>query len=306
MRKRFEIVAVMSMLAAGAWSASAAVIPFDPDGGGPDGTVQLGSMDFTQGSSLGENVLVGQEWTLYYQSSLGSLLDGSASVIVGTGLNVNYEITVVAAVDVVTTFFDGNNIQFQRAVTPGVNFFRLYYDTSLNADPLAGTGFNDGTLILDSSARTDLVGFFNFTSGGPAVLDQFSADDWGGTLTRVGIGAFSTSAEVTSFDASFFPGLGDELLDLVFANSSQILPFRETDPSYQFWDGSGFVPSDVGAVNGVDGPDVIVQADANGSFEPVPEPASERVRCLGFIPVRLKTRAGARRLPFFIFKGWIS
>lgn len=255
-------------------SIHAAVIPFDPDGGGPDGAVQLGSMDFVQGSSLGENVLVGQEWTLFYHSSLGSMLDGNANVINGTGLNTNYEITVTAAVSVVTTFFDGNNIAFQRAANPSTNFFRLYYDTNLNSDPLAGTGFNDGTLILDSAARSDLVGFFNFSTGGPQLLDQFNADNWAGTLTRTGIGAFATSAEVSFFDPNFFTGVGDELLDLVFANSSQITPFRETDPSEQFWDGSGFVSSDVGAINGVNGPDVLVQADANGSFEPVPEPAS--------------------------------
>jgi hypothetical protein len=269
------------------WTASAlqaAVIPFDPDGGGASGTVQLGSLDFVQGNSLGEDVLlggVGHEWNLYYQSNLGSLLDGNANVITGTGLNADFQITVVAGITVRTTFLDGTNLRFELAPNPTTSFIRLYYDTNLNANPLAGTGFMDGTLILDATVNGDLQGFFNFTATGVANLDSFNANDWPGTLTRTGIGAFSTSAEVTYANTDFFNGTADELPALVFANSSQILPYRETDPSRQFWDGSGFVTTEVGAVNGVSGPDVLAQADANGSFEPVPEPTSLALWAMG-------------------------
>jgi hypothetical protein len=257
-------------------TARAAVIPFDPDGGGADGTVNLGSMDFVQGSSLSEDVLlggVGHRWTIYYQSSVGTLLDGSATVIAGLGLNSSYQITGVAAIEVVTTALTANSIAFEIAPNPSVNFFRMYYDTNLNANPLAGTGFNDGTLIMDSTANSDLVGFFNFTTGS-GNLDQFNANNWPGVVTRFGIGAFSASAEITYYDPNFFVGVGDEEVDFVFANTSEILPFRETDPSQQFWDGAAFVPTQIGSVNGVDGPDTILQADLNASFEPVPEPAS--------------------------------
>lgn len=278
-------------------SARAAVIPFDPDGAGGDGAVSLGSMDFVQGNSLSEDVLlggVGNVWTLYYQSSLGSLVDGIGNVIGGTGLNVDYQITAVAAIQVRTTFANANgNIAFEIVNNPATNFFRMYYDTNVNSNALAGTGFNDGTLILDAAANSDLIGFFNFTASGVGLLDQFNADNWAGTLTRTGIGAFSASADVTYFDPNFFTGTGDELVDLVFANTSEILPFRETDPSRQFWDGAAFVATDIGAFNGVSGPDAVLQADLNASFQPVPEPTSVVLWGLGaglMVAVRLRRR----------------
>lgn len=271
-----KVLLTAGLLALMTPTARAAVIPFDPDGAGGDSAVNLGSMDFVQGNSLSEDVLlggVGHTWTLYYQSTLGSMLDGSASIINGTTLNTNYQITAVAAVQVRTTFLSANSVAFEIAPNPSVNFFRMYYDTNLNSNALAGTGFNDGTLILDSTVNSDLSGFFNFTAGF-GNLDQFNANNWPGVTTRNGIGAFAASAEVTYFDPNFFIGIGDELVDIVFANSSEIVPFRETDPSQQFWDGTNFVATNIGSVNGVDGPDTILQADLNASFEPVPEPAS--------------------------------
>lgn len=277
-----RVLLTTGLLAALVSSARADIIPFDPDGGGPDGSYLIGSMDFLQGNSLSEDVTlggVGHTWTLYYQSSLGSLVDGGGNVITGTGLNVNYQITAVAAVTVQTTFLGAGTIQFELAPVQSVNFFRMYYDSSLNANALAGTGFNDGTLILDSTVNSDLIGFFTFTAAAPSALDQFNANNWPGVLTRSGIGAFSASASAGYQDNAFFTGADD--IELVFANTSEIVPFRETDPSQQFWDGAAFVATNIGATNGINGPDVILQADLNGSFKPVPEPASMVLWTLG-------------------------
>lgn len=253
------------------------VIQFDPDGAGGGGTYSVGSFDFLQGNSLSEDVLlggVGHEWTLYFQASLGSLVNPSGGVINGTGLNVNYEITAVAAISVRTTILDASGIAFERSANPSLNFMRLYQDTSINANALAGTGYNDGTLILDSTATADLNGFFFFTTANAGALDQFNTNNWAGVNTRGGIGAFSTSADISFADTNFFVGGPGELVDILFANTSEIVPFRQTDPSQQFWDGTSFVGTNIGAFNGWTGPDVIVQADANASFNVVPEASS--------------------------------
>lgn len=294
-----KVLLATGLLAAVASSARADIIPFDPDGLGSDGTYLIGSMDFLQGNSLSEDVLlggVGHTWTLYYQSSLGSLVDGGGNIITGTGLNTAYQITAVAAVDVVTTFISASSISFELAAAPSVNFFRMYWDAALNADPLAGTGFNDGTLILDSTVNSDMLGFFTFTAAAPSALDQFGTNNWPGTLTRSGIGAFSASANSSFSDDDFFVGAED--IELVFANTSEIVPFRETNPSFLFWDGGAFVPTTVGAINGTSGPDVILQADLNSSFRAVPEPASVVLWTLGLatmgvVQLRRRNKASA-------------
>ena len=254
------------------------IINFDPDGQGGQGAYSVGSFDFLQGNSLSEDVLlggVGHEWTLYYQASLGSLVNPSGNVITGTGLNSSYQITAVAAITVRTTGLDLSGLTFERAANPTTNFMRLYYDTNLNSNALTGAGYNDGTLILDSLAETDMAGFFFFTTANAGALDQFNVNNWAGVNTRGGIGSFSVGADITYANSDFFQvNNPNESFDLLFANTSEIVPFRQTDPSQQFWDGSGFVATNIGSFNGVTGPDVLVQADANASFSVVPEASS--------------------------------
>lgn len=267
-------------------TATADIIQFDPDGVGGGGTYSVGSFDFLQGNSLSEDVILGgagHEWTLYFQASLGSLVNGSGGVIAGTGVNSSYEITAVAAISVRTIGLSPGSLAFERAANPAVNFMRLYYDSNVNANPLAGTGYNDGTLILDSSAETDLAGFFLFTSMNAGALDQFNTNNWPGISTVGGIGAFSSSADISYADSNFFVGGPSSLVDFIFANTSEIVPFRQTDPSVQFWNGSSFVTSTIGTLNGISGPDVILQADANASFTVVPEASSMMLAGLGAV-----------------------
>lgn len=289
LRRLFSCIVTCSLFMFG--SARGDLIHFDPDGNGSDGTYDVFSFDFLQGNSLSEDVFlggVGHEWTLYYQSTLANISNSVGNAITGTGLTSNYEITAVAGITVKTTSLAGNTIIFERAASPATNFLRLYYDSALNANPLAGTGYNDGTLILDSTAESDLAGFFTFTSNNAGALDQFISDDWPGVITRGGIGALSLTASVTYANTDFFTD--GALVDLLFANSSEIIPFRETDPSQQFWDGSSFVSTNVGAHNGISGPDLIVQADANANFTVVPEASSMLLAGMGVAALFLARR----------------
>lgn len=293
-RSFFALVLSMTTVSA----ATADIILIDPNGGGSGGPYAVGSVDFLQGNSLADQALtggVGHQWTLYYQAVLGSLVDPIGNVITGTGLNTSYQITAVAGITVETISLSPSTFVFERAAAPSTNFLRLYYDTNVNANALAGTGYNDGLLILDSTANDDMFGFLTFQGGPSVALDQFNVNNWPGTLTRPAIGAFAVSADISYVDPLFFSTVNPfDSIAVVFTNSSEALPYRETDPSVQFWTGAGFTPSQIGAINGLSGPDALVQADANASFqvEAIPEASS---LILGGLATSLFAAFGIRR-----------
>ena len=66
----------------------------------------------------------------------------------------------------------------------------------------------------------------------------------------------------------------------------------ETDPSKQFVGIDGVTPviPALGAVNGISGPDVIIEADANATFSVVPEPLSAGLMALGAMALLRKRK----------------
>lgn len=257
-----RIALSLVLLAVAALSARAD-FPFDPDGAGPRPTIQVGAFDFLVGNSLAKGALAGETWTLYYQASLASLTDKDTLPIPDTGLNVDHEITVVAGITVKTTKV-GMMLNF--ALVPGnSNFVRIYHDDKVDANPLAGTGYANGKLILESHTTDDLQGtliIMNF----PSALDRFgSNNDWPGVMSLRGLGALQASSVVSSFDTAFFQ-LPQGAIERIDINSSQAAPFDQMQPSKQFWNGTGFFAPAIGATNLKTGPDGLLQADANASF----------------------------------------
>jgi hypothetical protein len=140
-------------------------------------------------------------------------------------------------------------------------------------------------------------------------LDNASGSS-GGTLddypeidTVQGNGSTSLGATINFFDPLFFTSfpLGPSSIRITMFNTSQVLPFGEEDPSAAFvkagggaapvTDGAGAgggtgIPS-IGPINGLSGPDIQFQQDANQSFDTVatPEPASLAIWSLALASV---------------------
>jgi hypothetical protein len=244
---------------------------------------------------------VGESFRVLTQAKLGEFQNPSGVEVTGTGLGTDFEWTVVIAfTETLTTLLDttGSGFEDFARFTADPNqssLLQIYYDASSNSNPLAGTGFNDGTLILEAQLVNAAQGTFTVTEvlsdpddeDSPLVpqvglLDQINDDDWAGTQTIVGSGSTGVlDWAVSSVNNAFFPEVfaGSVIsMNLLFGNVSQQTPFNQVDPALQLWDAIAGAAntSNVGAVNLLDGPDGLLQTDFNSSFvtERVPEPAS--------------------------------
>ena len=320
--KALKVLAAAAVAVGVAASAQAENISvqFDPDGTGAAGSISVNSFDWAVGNALakGGNLAVqtfattGQQipFDLYYQAKLASVnLQGG-----GTGLPPNLntafggtdEITIVAGFTEVVTSVQGipgtagSVATFDLAANPRVNYLEFYFDDSVDANNLAGTGFNrnpvdsDAQLILRAEITNILASNFELSPAAITDLDRFDANNYPAIDSVVGAGATNLQALVTFADPNFFLNVQDlinETLLLTLFNSSQILPFDQADPSAQFLststttaDGVAPIPDGAGAgtigtINGGPigaggGPDVQFQVDGSSAFAVVPEPAS--------------------------------
>ncbi len=211
---------------------------------------QLGSMQDTIGPSPAISMLPGTEITMMIKAPQ------QISTVVGAVTN--------------------------SILAPGApNVLELWYHAAANADDLAGTGFNDGMLILSASI-TALSSTITITPGPAVTLDQIGTDDYPGVVTLNLSGPASFTATVNYLDPSFF------LSSFTTVNFSTTLSsiFTAVDPAAQF---DGIVPV-TGLINGQDGPDIRYQSTSELRFV-IPEPSSLGLMLLGF-SVLLRYRRG--------------
>ncbi|MGA2497363.1 MAG: flocculation-associated PEP-CTERM protein PepA [Tepidisphaeraceae bacterium] len=293
-----RVLGVAVAAAAMSQTAQAALVWIDPDGpAGVNPPVLVGSIDLLPGNALNKNVLLpnSTQFTNYYQARVGAFLDANNNVIPVVGLNDpaspnHFEITVVAQFDLTVT---------SSTVGPGtattgtalasvqpVNFVRFYYDTNVNASDLAGTGFADGTKILEGAATFFGGTFVEFTGFPPANFDNYGVNDYPGIKSNTGTGGALVEASITSTDPGFFIS-PPSVLGMNFSTTNGE-PFNDTNPSQQFLG----IPANVGAINGVSGPDIQVQADAAASFL-VPEPGA--LALMGLVALALRRVRRHRR-----------
>lgn len=263
-------------------SASASVIQFDPDGSGPGAAVNAASLDFLPGDAM---ILYqgGSTGTLFYQAKLGSVVGADGNPIPTPGLNGpagnpnSYEITAVFGVDLNVTVVPGSPsmLSFSTLSSPGSNaYYSLYFDHSMNANNLAGTGFRDGTRIFSASINYALgSAAVDQSASGP--LDQVNPGNFATIQTPRVAGGGTVAGPANSVDPAFFPN-PSSILGMV-TTGTIAAPFTYVDPSMGFVVGAdGFTsaaPYLVTAMNGDSG-ELAVESDAATSFTAVPEPAS--------------------------------
>lgn len=304
---QFTLTATASaMISLGAFGsiASAAIFTFDPDGPAPaNGPAAISGLDWSVGNSLAANrvpAVVGNGYEQYYQTTLAGVINGNGTTVAPVGLNSTFEITAVARM---SQFIDGvtNNsgvTNVHSRLSPGQAqsaFFEIYYDDTPDASNLAGTGFNNGTLIFSGAPlghRPNSSVFANAATenGAPIVenYDDFGADDYPQIVSLVGSGGMNFETAVDTANANFFIST----ITTMFFNTSLTTPFRETDPSHLFagvaGGGASLITPNLGSINGATGPDFQFQADANSTFTGIPEPLSTATSllCLGGLMLR--------------------
>src|SRR5688500_14204038 len=296
-----KILGAAIALALAATVAQADTVRIDPDGAAPgDGTLQVGSLDWATGNSIaigagGAGFAVGSTFQVYAHGRLNAFQDPDGNGIGGTGLNSDYEWTFVAGFRETIVSIDPATGTATFVVTPGPeNFFRIYYDDTPDASNLAGTGFNNGTLIADGTGSTGSGTFGRsvVSPGGPGnPLDACGANNYPAISSINGTGGTRLSGLIRFTDPSFFLA-PPTIFDFAF-DSQQNLNLRQTNPSALFTNAAnatvvpGATVASVGTCNGClviegGGPNIVFETDASSTFSTlVPEPNSLALLGLG-------------------------
>ncbi len=329
-RSTLTVLAALAVaaLALAVPAQASTIVPIDPDGPGPQALIQVGALDWNVGNSIMLNLGSGTS-QVYAQGNLANF--DNPGPIAGTGLNVNYEWTYdLGFLNSVsqTCLPDCTNptsmLTQLTSISGGDNFFRIWFDPSKDSNPLTGTGYTNGTMILEGFIEAG--GGNNFTAqnltgicstgvtcaatpnGSPIPLDNFGPNNYPGMSSVTGSGGGQIAIHVTFANPAFFLTNPVTLLvDFTTKNA----PFGQTDPSLQFTNGAGSpvagaTIASIGACNGCLGtnpgpvtpsnptntaPNVMVQVDANSSFgtTAVPEPSSLLLVSLGLVCVTMLT-----------------
>jgi hypothetical protein len=266
MPRKLALSALLAVMGGGAVHAG---VVFDPDGAGGSGTIDVGTFDWGPTAFIAQG---GNQAVANYFNSNGACPNNSCdfsvythATLIGTntqtnaanpmpGLGSNYEITLVIGwrdrVTGVNTQIGDQAIATFQTIPTQLSFLQIFRDGQVNADPLTGFGFNDGTLIAQGGDVTLASGSFGVnTTIAPTALDQFNTDNYPGQQTVIGQGNTGNfNVDRLAVDRSFFIN-GLDQFGISIANISAALPFISVDPSDCFITGlnSGAVGSTLAA-----------------------------------------------------------
>lgn len=337
--KKLAIVAALAALgAASQANAAFTSISVDPDGaGGAYGTISITSLNWLAGNAVavGAGGLAGQSLAdyntalattgetihTYYQAQLNTFVSNSG------GSSTTY--TPVGQWTVVADIVENQMASGAASVslTPVGGTVSIYYNATKTANDITGTGFTDGTKILQGSivggsgsfqnttALNDLLVSLGLIPSNPTPitqLDNFGADNKPGVQSIQGNGQSTLKVDIGAtagdfVDANFFKtnittfdflttGIED-------ANDTGQLvdPFNQANPSAVV---NGYTPVyGAGNVNGVLAPvsggvftqnsDFQFQTTNVTSFNAIPEPSTLAIAGLGMTGLMLRRRKSA-------------
>lgn len=278
--------AVAGLLGAAGMAQAAITFSFDPDGTGSTAINNAGLLDQAPGNSIGIGgvnaggpLVVGTTVRSLYQSNLSSVQAADTSVLYANGSNGKYFTFVAGFDEVVTGSSSGGGAVTNNFGISSGGFFKMCAQGAIGNN-LTGAGFAcSGDGILNGT----ITGGFSTQTGFAALLQTLdqspNGNQWGATRSVTSAGAATLYLTIDYIDPLYFPDLASGLdIVLSFVNSSNITPYSQVDPSRAFSSNgvaSGDVAANIGATNGITGPNFIFQADANSSFDRVvPEPGS--------------------------------
>jgi hypothetical protein len=302
------VVTLGTCLALGvAGAANADLFLFNPNGTGAGGALQATTLDWLPGNTLavgGAPIAPGTIITDFFQANLNSVVNGNTNLF-SNGTN-NQFFTVVAGFSeqTVTASIQNGcgsaNFDNTAATQYLPSFCRICAQPGAGND-LTGAGFacTDQNAIL-TGTLTDIIGAnvsVNFNNA-TVPLDQFNGDNWSNQQSVTSTGAANILVTVTGVNTGYFPGLniGTQIITAL-TNTSLVTPFDQQNPSYCLSTATNSSTSGtttcnngsiqsfgtLGAVNGLNGPNFLFQADANTTIRvaTVPEPASLGLLGLG-------------------------
>ena len=265
------------------------------------------SLGLTSGSQVGS---VG---VTLFQANISNMQLGASSPFAFNFLSdAAPNFTVVAGFSERINSVTATGNTFAAPVVDGsLQGFFYVYAQNVTGNNLTGQCFAScpgSTLLLSGQIinNANFFGNFDGNANSPtAILDGFGSDNYSPLQTITGGGNFSVDIRVTNVNQpSYFPNLvaGSSL---VLATSQQRLNFQTVDPSFCFssngianCDQAGAQFLSIGGLNGVSGPNTILQTDASLSFlnpTTVPEPATMTLLGIGLLGTAASRRRAAKK-----------